>query len=59
MKKRLDTCQKAGIGILQLNTIKGTGYTVECAYLDTVEQAGVIIEFIQAHFGPIPLPNNK
>ena len=59
LKKRLDACQKAGIGILQLNTIKGTGYTVECAYLDTVEQADIIIEFIQAHFGPIPLPNNR
>ncbi len=57
--KRLDACQKAGVGILQRNTIKGTGYTVECVYLDTFEQAGVIIEFIQARFGRIPLPNNR
>lgn len=57
--KRLDACQKLGIGLLQRGTIRDIGFMVDYAYLDTVEQAGVVIEFIQWRLGAVPLPVNR
>jgi catechol 2,3-dioxygenase-like lactoylglutathione lyase family enzyme len=57
--KRLDACQKLGIGVLQRGTIKDVGFTVDYAYLDTLEEAGVVIEFIQWRVGALPLPTNR
>ena len=57
--KRLDACQKLGIGVLQRGTIRDIGFTVDYAYVDTVEQAGVVIEFIQWRLGALPLPTNR
>jgi catechol 2,3-dioxygenase-like lactoylglutathione lyase family enzyme len=57
--KRLEACQKVGIDVLQRGTIRDIGFTVDYAYLDTVEQAGVIIEFIQWRVGALPLPANR
>ena len=59
LSKRLDACHNMGIGILQRGTIKDIGFTVDYAYLDTVDQAGIIIEFIQWRLGSIPLPINR
>lgn len=59
LNKRLDACHKMGIGILQRGTIKDIGLTVDYAYLDTVDQAGIILEFIQWRLGAIPLPINR
>ncbi len=59
LDKRLDACREMGIGILQRGTIKDVGMTVDYAYLDTVDEAGIILEFIQWRLGPIPLPINK
>ncbi len=59
INKRLDACENMGIGILQRGTIRETGFTVDYAYLDTVEQAGIILEFIQWRLGPIPTPVNR
>ncbi len=59
INKRLDACRKMGIDILQRGTIKDTGLTVDYAYLDTVDQIGIIIEFIQWRLGPIHLPINR
>lgn len=56
---RLDACHKMGIGVLQRGTIKDTGLTVDYAYLDTIDRAGIILEFIQWRLGPIPLPINR
>jgi catechol 2,3-dioxygenase-like lactoylglutathione lyase family enzyme len=57
--KRLEACQKLGIAVLQRGTIKDIGFTVDYAYLDTVEEAGVMIEFIQWRVGALPLPANR
>ena len=57
--KRLDVCRKLGMGVLQRGTIRDIGFTVDYAYLDTLEQAGVIIEFIQWRVGAFPLPTNR
>jgi len=59
LDKRLDACEKMGIGILQRGTIRETGFTVDYAYLDTVDQAGIILEFIQWRLGLIPMPVNR
>jgi len=59
LETRLKACKDAGISILQQGTIKGTGYVVDYAYIDTTEQAGTIIELMNPHFGPLPLPTNK
>ena len=39
--------------------MNNTGLVIQYAYLDTVDQAGIIIEFMQWHSGPIPLPVNR
>ena len=57
--KRLDACRKMGIDVLQRGTIKDVGFTVNYAYLDTVKEAGVVIEFIQWRLGALPLPVNR
>jgi len=59
LDKRLDACHKMGICILQRGTIKDIGFTVDYAYLDTVDQAGIVIELIQWRVGSIPLPINR
>jgi len=59
LDKRLDACHKMGIGILQRGTIKDIGFTIDYAYLDTVDQAGIILELIQWRLGSIPLPINR
>lgn len=59
LDKRLDACHRLGIGVLQRGTIADTGLTVDYAYLDTVEQAGVILEFIQWRLGPMNMPVNR
>ena len=59
INKRLDACRKLGIDVLQRGTIKDIGFTVDYAYLDTVEQAGVVIELIQWRVGGLPLPTNR
>jgi len=59
LDKRLDACHKMGIGILQRGTIKDIGFTIDYAYLDTVDQAGIILEFIQWRMGSVPLPINR
>ena len=57
--KRLDACHNAGIGILQRGTISDVAFTADYAYLDTVDEAGIILEFIQTRLRPIPLPMNR
>jgi methylmalonyl-CoA/ethylmalonyl-CoA epimerase len=59
LDRRLDACKEMGIGILQRGTIRDVGMTVDYAYLDTVDEAGIILEFIQWRMGPIPLPINR
>ena len=59
INKRLDACQKLGIGLLQRGTMRDIGFAVDYAYLDTVEQAGVVIEFIEWRLGSLPLPVNR
>ena len=59
INKRLDACQKLGIGVLQRGTIRDIGFTVDYAYLDTVQEAGVVMELIQWHLGALPLPTNR
>jgi catechol 2,3-dioxygenase-like lactoylglutathione lyase family enzyme len=57
--KRLGACQKLGIDVLQRGTIRDIGFTVDYAYLDTVQQAGVVMELIQWRVGALPLPTNR
>ncbi len=57
--KRMDACRKMGIEVLQRGRIKDVGFTVDYSYIDTVEQAGVIVEFIQWRVGALPLPANR
>jgi len=59
INKRLDACRKLGIDVLQRGTIKDIGFTVDYAYLDTLEQAGVVMELIQWRLGALPLPTNR
>ncbi len=57
--KRLGACRKLGIDVLQRGTIRDIGFTVDYAYLDTVQQAGVVMEFIQWRVGALPLPTTR
>lgn len=59
LDKRLEACQKLGIEVLQRGVIKDIGFTVDYAYLDTVQEAGAVIEFIQWRLGALPLPVNR
>jgi catechol 2,3-dioxygenase-like lactoylglutathione lyase family enzyme len=59
IEKRLNACQQLGISVLQRGKIKDIGFTVNYAYLDTVNEAGVVIEFIQWRMGAVPLPVNR
>lgn len=59
INKRLDAYRKLGIDVLQRETIKDIGFTVDYAYLDTVQQAGVVMELIQWRVGVLPLPTNR
>ena len=59
LERRLKACKDMGIGIIQRGVIKETGFIIDYAYLDTVEQAGIVIELIQWRLGPIPVPINQ
>jgi catechol 2,3-dioxygenase-like lactoylglutathione lyase family enzyme len=59
IERRLNTCRKLGVNILQRGTIKDIGFKVDYAYVDTVDEAGVVIEFIQWRMGALPLPVNR
>ncbi len=59
LEKRLDACSGTGIEVLQRGTIRESGFNVDYAYLDTVEQAGIVLELIQWRLGPIPIPINR
>ena len=59
MGRRLEAYGKRGIGVLQRGTIKEAGVSVNYAYLDTVGQAGIVIELLQWRLGPLPLPVNR
>ena len=50
LEERLRACRDAGIDILQRGTLKQLGMTIDYAYLDTLEEVGVILEFIQTRF---------
>ncbi|OFW68856.1 MAG: hypothetical protein A2V52_03580 [Actinobacteria bacterium RBG_19FT_COMBO_54_7] len=50
LEERLKACREAGIGVLQRGTLKQLGMTIDYAYLDTISQAGIILEFIQTRF---------
>jgi catechol 2,3-dioxygenase-like lactoylglutathione lyase family enzyme len=56
VEKRVEACKKIGIEVLQSGTIKDIGVRVDYAYMDTIKQAGVVIEFIRWRVGPLPLP---
>lgn len=47
LEERLRACREAGIGVLQRGTFKRLGMRFDFAYLDTLEEVGVILEFIQ------------
>jgi len=57
--KRLDAYRKSGIEVLQRGTIREAGVRVDYAYLDTVGQAGIIIELLRWRLGMLPLPVNR
>ena len=58
--KRLDACRSMGIGVIQRGTIHETGFVVvDYAYLDTVDRAGIVLELIRWHLGPISVPFNR
>jgi len=59
INRKLDAYGKRGIVVLQRGTIKEAGVSVDYAYLDTVRDAGVIIELLQWRLGPLPLPVNR
>lgn len=59
INKRLDDYRKRGIEIVQRGTIRDSGLIVDYAYLDTIDQAGIIIELLQWRLGPLPLPVNR
>jgi methylmalonyl-CoA/ethylmalonyl-CoA epimerase len=50
LEERLQACREAGIEVLQRGTLKQLGMTIDYAYLDTLGQVGVILEFIQSSF---------
>jgi catechol 2,3-dioxygenase-like lactoylglutathione lyase family enzyme len=50
LEERLQACRDAGIEVLVRGTLKKLGMTIDYAYLDTVDQVGVILEFIQTRF---------
>jgi methylmalonyl-CoA/ethylmalonyl-CoA epimerase len=50
LEERLEACREAGIEVLQRGTLKQLGMTIDYAYLDTLDQVGVIMEFIQSRF---------
>jgi catechol 2,3-dioxygenase-like lactoylglutathione lyase family enzyme len=47
LEERLQACREAGIEVLQRGTLKQLGLTIDYAYLDTVDEVGIILEFIQ------------
>ena len=59
LDRRLDAAREAGIAILQRGTIRETGLTIDYAYLDTADLAGVVLELIQWRLGPVPVPLNR
>jgi len=56
LDRRLEAAKEAGIEVLQQGRIKQKGLTVRYAYLDTTDDFGVIIEFIEGKFMGIPFP---
>jgi catechol 2,3-dioxygenase-like lactoylglutathione lyase family enzyme len=50
LEERLEACREAGIEVLQRGKLKQLGMTIDYAYLDTLPQVGVILEFIQSRF---------
>jgi len=50
LEERLQACREAGIDVLQRGTLKQLGMTIDYAYLDTREQVGIMLEFIQTRF---------
>jgi methylmalonyl-CoA/ethylmalonyl-CoA epimerase len=50
LEERLQACREAGIEVLQRGTLKQLGLTIDYAYLDTVDEVGIILEFIQTRF---------
>jgi methylmalonyl-CoA/ethylmalonyl-CoA epimerase len=50
LEERLKACREAGIEVLQRGTLKQLGMTIDYAYLDTVGEVGLILEFIQTRF---------
>jgi catechol 2,3-dioxygenase-like lactoylglutathione lyase family enzyme len=50
LEERLRACREAGVEVLQRGTLKQLGVTIDFAYLDTAEEAGIILEFIQTRF---------
>lgn len=50
LEERLQACREAGIEVLQRGKLKKLGMTIDYAYLDTLDQVGVILEFIQSRF---------
>jgi len=59
LDRRIEECKSLGIEILQRGQIKSKGFTIDYAYMDTLERCGVIIEFIQTKLGFIPLKMNQ
>lgn len=54
LEERLRACRDAGIEILQRGTLKQKGLTIDYAYLDTREQLGLVLEYIQTRFLGLP-----
>lgn len=59
LEKRVEACKARGIEVIQRGQIKHKGFTVDYAYMDTVALGGVIFEFIQWRFGPVPVLMNR
>jgi catechol 2,3-dioxygenase-like lactoylglutathione lyase family enzyme len=59
LEKRLEACHAAGVEVLQRGCIRESGFTVDYAYLDTVEKAGIVLELIRWRLGPLPMPVNR
>ena len=47
IEERLRAFREAGIDVLNRGTLKQMGLTIDFAYMDTMEDGGVILEFIQ------------
>jgi len=60
LDSRLKHCQQVGAQVLQKGTIKSAGLMVDYAYLDTsaIGEQNMILELIQWHLGPCPIPVN-